>query len=224
MTVASSGPSAPSTTRHTATRTMLLVGAAAGPVYVVVGAVEAATRDGFDITRHSLSLLGNGDLGWVHMTMMVLTGLMTVVGGIGLTRVLDGHAVWIARLIGLFGLGVAMAGMFRADAMDGFPPGTPAGRPDEITSSGLVHLAAGGIGFLGLIAASLLAWRWFRSRGDAAWARFSVVTGVVYLVTFVGIASGAGNVVVNLAFTGAVVLGWVWLTLLMARAAGDGLP
>ena len=223
MTVASSGPSAPSAAQPAATRTLLLVGAAAGPVYVLVGAVEAATRDGFDVTRHSLSLLGNGALGWVHMTMMVLTGLMTVVGAIGLARVLDGRAVWVARLVGLFGLGVAVAGMFRADPMDGFPPGTPAGRPAEVSASGVVHLAAGGIGFLGLIAACLLAWRWFRSRGDTTWARFSLVTGLVYLVTFVGIASGAGNVVVVLAFTGAVVLGWVWLTLLMARAAGDGL-
>jgi hypothetical protein len=223
MSVVPSRPAAPSATLSATTRTLLLVGAMAGPVYVVVGAVEAATRDGFDITRHSLSLLGNGDLGWVHMTMMVLTGVMTVVGAFGLTRVLDGRVVWVARLVGLFGLGVAVAGLFRADPMDGFPPGTPAGRPAEVSASGLLHLAAGGIGFLGLIAACLLAWRWFRSRGAVAWARFSLVTGVVYLVTFVGIASGAGNAVVNLAFTGAVVLGWAWITLLLARARSDAL-
>jgi hypothetical protein len=35
-----------------------------------------------------------------------------------------------------------------------------------------------------------------------------------YLVAFAGIASGAGDLVVNIAFTIAVGLGWAWVTAL----------
>jgi hypothetical protein len=44
------------------------------------------------------------------------------------------------------------------------------------------------------------------------------VIGVYYLVAFAGIASGAGNPVINIAFTVAVALGWGWLTALFLRA------
>ena len=37
-------------------------------------------------------------------------------------------------------------------------------------------------------------------------------TGVVFLVAFAGIASGAASPLVNLAFTAAVVLTWAWLS------------
>jgi len=48
-----------------ATRTLLLCGVAAGPIYVVVGGLQVLLRDGYDLTRHPLSLISNGDLGWV---------------------------------------------------------------------------------------------------------------------------------------------------------------
>jgi hypothetical protein len=44
------------------------------------------------------------------------------------------------------------------------------------------------------------------------------VIGVYYLVAFAGIASGAGNPVINIAFTAAVALGCGWLTALCLRA------
>ena len=52
------------------------------------GLAEALTRSGFDITRDDLSLLANGPLGWVHITLLVVTGLMTVAGAVGLRRAL----------------------------------------------------------------------------------------------------------------------------------------
>jgi hypothetical protein len=46
------------------------------------------------------------------------------------------------------------------------------------------------------------------------------VIGVYYLVAFAGIASGAGNPAINIAFTVAVALGWGWITGLCVRALG----
>ena len=87
-----------------------------------------------------------------------------------------------------------------------------------VSASGIGHLVAGGLGFLGLIVACLASARRSAKAGDRAWAVCSAVVGVYYLVAFAGIASGAGNPVINIAFTVAVVLGWVWLTALFVCA------
>lgn len=206
-------------------RPLLLAGQVAGPAYVVIGALEAALRDGFDVTRHSLSLLANGSWGWVHSAMMVGTGLLTVAGAAGLRRAPTVVPRWAAWGVGLFGLGIAVAGLLRADPMDGFPPGTPDGPPESVTWHGIGHLAAGGVGFLGLIAACVVVARWSSRQGRRGFAGFSLLTGVYYLVSFLGIASGAGNRAVNLAFCAAVGLGWLWITLLLRRAAyAGGMP
>ncbi|MPZ52392.1 MAG: DUF998 domain-containing protein [Acidimicrobiia bacterium] len=205
------------------TKALLVAGSRAGPLYVGIGTIEAIVREGFDISRHSLSLLANGSGGWVHSTMMVLTGLLTVLGVIGLSRILaDDKPKWGIRGLAIYGLGVAASGLMRADPADGFPLGTPDGPAETVSWHGLGHLVAGGVGFLGLIVGCLIFSRWFRKRDKGGWALFSLVTGVYYLVSFAGIASGAGNTFINLAFTVAVILGWAWFTLLLNRPAGPG--
>jgi hypothetical protein len=61
-------------TAHAVTRLLLGLGVIAGPFYVAVSLAQALTRDGFDITRHAWSLLANGDLGWLQMANLILTG------------------------------------------------------------------------------------------------------------------------------------------------------
>jgi hypothetical protein len=202
-------------------RIALIAGAIAGPLYVGIGTLEAVLRDGFDIRIHSLSLLANGAGGWIHSTMMVVTGLLTVIGalGVGTVQQRTGRRSY-AMITGLviYGIGVATAGLLRADPAEGFPIGTPAGPPAVITASGVGHLVAGGIGFLGLIVACLACARRSARAGDRIWTVCSSVIGVYYLVAFAGIASGTGNPLINIAFTVAVVLGWGWLTALSVRA------
>jgi hypothetical protein len=53
----------------TTTRTLLALGAAAGPLYVIVGLAQILTREGFDWTRHALSLMSNGAWGWVQVAI-----------------------------------------------------------------------------------------------------------------------------------------------------------
>ena len=63
-------PSIMSTTStSTVTAILLGCGVAAGSIYVVVGLTEAFTREGFDLSRHSLSLLANGERGRIHVAM-----------------------------------------------------------------------------------------------------------------------------------------------------------
>src|SRR5215207_7385043 len=117
-------------------RTALISGVIAGPLYVAVGILEAVLRPGFDIRIHSLSLLANGPWGWVHSTMMVITGLLTVVGAVGLANVQHrAHRRSYAMIIGLavYGLGISAAGLLHADPAAGFPIGTPPGPPVVVT-------------------------------------------------------------------------------------------
>ena len=211
----------PQATTSPLSRVALIAGAIAGPFYVGIGTLEAVLRDGFDIRIHSLSLLANGPGGWIHSTMMVVSGLLTVIGAFGVSTVQQrtGRRSY-AMIIGLavYGLGIAAAGLLRADPAEGFPIGTPAGPPVVLTASGIGHLIAGGIGFLGLIVACLACARRSARAGDRIWAACSAVIGVYYLVAFAGVASGAGNPVINIAFTVAVAFGWAWFTALCIRA------
>ncbi len=209
---------ATSSDRASAAIALLACGIVAGPLYVLVGALEALTRPGFDPLRHDLSLMANGDFGWIHSGLLIVTGMLVVASAVGMRYALrDGLAsTWAPRLIALYGIGLIGAGIFAADPAYGFPLGTPADAHD-VSVHGLMHLLSGSIGFVGFIAACFVVARRFSARKQRGWAVYSRVTGVVFAAAFVGIASGSQqggiiSTVVILAFTAAVVLGWAWLS------------
>lgn len=205
------------------TRALLFCGVVAGPLYVIVGVIETFTRPGYDPTRHDLSLMSNGDWGWVHSSLLVLTGLLTLAGAVGMRRVMRGSrgGTWGPLLVGLYGLGLIGAGFFIADPAHGFPPGTPADA-NAVSWHGLLHLICGAIGFLGLIAACFVFARRFSAQGLRGWATYSVATGVIFFAAFAGIATGSNSVgaiavAVILAFDAAVVIGWTWISIMSAK-------
>lgn len=195
------------------TKSLLGYGVISGPFYVVTALAQALTRNGFDLTKHSWSLLSNGALGWVQITNLVLTGLMTVAAAVGLRRALgeDTGRTWAPRLLGAYGLCLVAAGIFRADPAQGFPVGTPANAP--MSWHGMMHLAVGSVGFLCLIASCFVLARRFARDGQPRLARFSRGTGAVFFVAFAGIASGSHGPV-TLAFAAAVVIVCVWITII----------
>jgi hypothetical membrane protein len=203
------------------TRTLLLLGAIAGPLYVFVAAAQVLTRDGFDITRHPVSMLSNGDFGWVQVLNFILVGALVTGASIGLRRVLSDGAgqKWAPILLAFFGIGLIGSGVFIADPGDGFPPGTPAGDAVEFTTSGILHFAFGGVAFVSLSATCLVFARRFSQLNEPRMSMFSAFIGVFYLVAFVSVAASAGAVWANLMLTAAVILGWVWLTMLMSGIA-----
>ena len=99
--------------------------------------------------------------------------------------------------------------------MNGFPHG--AATPSTISGHAILHFVSGAIGFLGLIAACFVVARRFAALKQRGWAAYSVITGVLFLGAFFGIASGSKQSAVVLAFYGAVVLGWAWITVIAAR-------
>ena len=77
---------------------LLTLAGAAGPLYGFVGAVEALTRPGFSLAHHDLSLLSNGTFGWIHSTLLVVTGVLVIAGAVGIGRAAPG-SVWGPRLL-----------------------------------------------------------------------------------------------------------------------------
>ncbi|WP_369135875.1 DUF998 domain-containing protein [Modestobacter sp. I12A-02662] len=191
------------------TRSLLGYGPLAGALYLASGLTQALTRDGFDLTRHDLSLLANGPLGWIQVTTLVLSGLMTVAAAGGVRRALGG--TWGPGLLAGYGLALVAAGVFVADPMDGFPVGTPAGPPAEVSTAGLLHMAAGGLGFGCLVAAALVLARRFAREGRRSWAVGSRATAAVVLLGFLGVASGSTSSLAVLGLWIGVVTGWTWL-------------
>jgi hypothetical membrane protein len=197
------------------TRSLLGYGVIAGPLYVVVSLAQALTRDGFDLTRHAWSLLANGDLGWLQITNLILAGAMIVAFAVGLGRALPDQR-WAPRLIGVYGASLIAAGVFRADPALGFPAGTPADAR-SVSWHGLVHLAAGAVGFVCLVVACLLLARHFARQRARGWALATRVIGIAFLAAFVGIASGAGTVATTLGFVVAVIAVSAWMSAVAVR-------
>ncbi|MGI8868093.1 MAG: DUF998 domain-containing protein [Mycobacteriales bacterium] len=205
---------------RTSTGPLLLLAAAAGPLYVGVGALEALTRRGFSLAHHDLSLLSNGGLGWVHSTLLVVTGVLVIAGALGIGRAAPDSA-WGPRLLAVYGAGLVGAGLFRADPMNGFPPGAAAGRPAHVSWHGNLHFLTGAIAFLALIAACVIFSWIFGRAGHRSRARWSLFTGIVFTAAFVGIATGSSAPPVVIAFEAAVIISFAWLTWLAIVLRGD---
>jgi len=209
------------------TRSLLGWGAVAGPFYVTVVLGQALLRPGFDLAHDDASLLSNGGLGWIQIANFLLTGAMVIACAVGVRRALGGGAkagTWGPLLLGLFGLGMIGAGVFVADPMSGFPPGTPAGRPESISLHGTLHIVSAGIGFLGLAGACFVIGQRFAGERRPAWAWFSRLTGVLFLLGFAGLASGSASAIVVLAFWAVMLLAWGWLAAVavnLYRRAGE---
>lgn len=200
------------------TRALMLCGLIAGPFYTVVGLIQALTRPGFDILRDDLSLLANGDLGWIQIANLMLTGLLVGAFALGLRRVLTAGRgrKWGPVLLGVYGLGLIGAGFFTADPAFGFPPGTPA---DAHTMSwhGLLHFLCAGVGFLALIAACFILARRFASEGQHRWAAFSRATALIFFAAFVGVATGSGQSWSVIGFWIGITVAWAWISSLAAK-------
>ena len=167
-------------------------GALAGPLFLVASFAQGASRDGFSFTDHPPSALGNGDFGWIQMANFVIVGAMLAAAGVAVGHTLDGPgSVWGPRLLMVFGVALAAAGIFPMDPGFGFPPGTPPGTPSAISVHGVVHGLAFFVGFGALVAACFVFSRRYNALHRPVWRWFSIVAGPASLV--LAAVPNAGN-------------------------------
>jgi hypothetical protein len=197
------------------TRSLLGWGVVAGPFYVVVGLMLALTRPGFDLTRHALSLLMLGDFAWLQRGNLILTGVMVLAAALGIIRAIrNGRGLAMGVLTAVYGVCLVLSGSFAPDPVPGFPPGSQGG---AFSTSGILHLLFGAIGFVAIACAAFAHAAWRRSITDARAAQLSVALGILVLIGFFA-GAGLSSSVIGIALLWLAVLAqFLWLALASAQ-------
>jgi hypothetical membrane protein len=202
-----------------ARRRALLAGVVAGPIFVTTAVVQILTREGYDLVRHPLSLLANGPYGWVQSANFVLAGLLSLVFAYAVVPHLRGGRGAVAGpvLLAVYGAGLIIGGVFKADPAMGFPAGAPAGIPDRMSTSSLIHAFAPPLAFLALVAACLVLARRFAAEGHRVAAVLTVVVAVACLLLPLPFGP-----LLSVRLFVAVVLGFGWVTAFALRLRARG--
>lgn len=181
--------------RDTLTNLFLLSGVLSGILFIGVSLILAFTVSGFDITRQPISVLLLGNVGWIQMINFEVSGLLAMLFAIGMWRLhLGKGGTWGPILVGVYGLGILIAGLFRPDPEFGFPPGAPLGEPTSMTMHGSVH----GFAFFGLVLAiivvSSIFARRFAALKEKGWKAYCIATAIgAPLFLILGIVLSAGG-------------------------------
>ncbi len=210
------------TTGLTIDRALLFAGIAAGLLFFIVPTIEVFRRPGFDIQRHAISMLSLGDGGWVMKAVFIVCGLLTLTCALGIYMEMPrGWARFAAPLlIGAYGFGLILAGVFDAPAGLGFPPGTPQDQAPVMTSGAILHSVAFMVAFSALIASCFVFALYFLHTQQTIWAVISLVAGIA-LPALIGLGISM-TMAPGIAFYWAAMLSWLWLgatLLMMDRAA-----
>jgi len=189
----------------------LLVGVSTAVVFVAVLFVEGARRAGYDPTYHTGSELSLGDRGWIQTANFLQMGVGMFAFALGVDRTLDAPVG--AALLGIFGVGMVVAGVFRPDPLRGYPPEAPNGTRDGVSVNHRIHdVISGPVAFLAIFGACLV----LAGRLDGVWRLYTLLTAIVGLVLTVGTALSYQR---DAAKTGLVqraliLVYWSWIVLL----------
>ncbi|WP_294124256.1 DUF998 domain-containing protein [Sphingomonas sp.] len=200
-----------------ADRGLLTAGQLAGVLFLGVATYGIMTRPGFDLQRQAVSNLTLGEGGWTMTAAFILSGLMTILCAIGLSRIIaEGRGRRaLPVLIGLYGLGLVVAGIFPPPACCGFPAGTPDDQLPLMTPGAIIHSMAFMVAFGSLIAACFVAARRFSGGSSLP----SLLAGIFMpLLVALGMT---GAMAPGVAFLIAAIIGWVWLAIVVMQLAGQ---
>lgn len=194
--------------RAAATRSLLGWGVVAGPFYLLVSVLHALFKPGFDFSRHALSLLMVTDTGWIQRANLILVGVMVIAAAFGFGRAMDGRrGAWVRALLIIYSGALIGSGVFAPDPMGGFP----AGADETVTTSGLLHLAFGAVGFVALGVAAIVFAGWCRSRRRRGAGILSLIAGIVVIAGFAGGGALSQSSAGVLLLWIAVLAGFAWL-------------
>lgn len=169
----------------------MLAGVAAPVLFVGSFLVQGAVRPGYDPLRHPVSSLVLGSpAGRVQVLTFVLTGLLVVGYAVALGR--SGGGRWTPILVAAVGIGLVGAGIFPADPINGYPPGSPV--PAPRTTAGVLHDLCSTPVFTALPAAALVLGSRLARAGDRPWACYSRLTAVLFWACFALSSAGFSGV------------------------------
>jgi hypothetical protein len=200
---------------------LLLCGAIAGPLFVIVFLIEGATRSGYDAMRQPVSALAIGERGWIQRANFFITGalMFACAFGLRLALIAYGGSFWFPILIGIYALGLIGAGCFVTD-VTGLP--TDTSKPVSRTKSGKLHDLSSLPVFLALFIAFFVFAHLAIGAGQWGWALYSILSGLAF---------GPGFVLAGMGFSGSpqfarsgglwqrltIAIGWIWIALVAAH-------
>ncbi|WP_051367961.1 DUF998 domain-containing protein [Hamadaea tsunoensis] len=204
------------------TNPLAAAGVVAGPLFLAAATVEAATRPDYRTLRHPISSLALGPGGWTQSVLFVVAGVLCVLLTIALARTPGAGTRWGVFWLGLWSVSLVGVGLFVTDAVSGYPAGTP--DYPVGTLSGALHNVFALLGAIGLVG-SFVTWR---RRGGAAWKAYSMVTLLIFVLTFLPAAAGLGQAAGLVEIAGglervAVYAAWAWITVLAWKLYGGRL-
>lgn len=198
------------------TRWLLDAAAMTGPAFFTLVIAQMLTREGYDLRVHPISQLATGGPGWVQMLNFVLAGCGALALAIALRRRLTeglGRRA-VPVLVGIFGLGLILSGLFPMDPQHGFPVGTPDGPAPAMSWHSMIHSGAAAVAFSALAIACLVGVvRCLRRRQAAA----ALGHGIVALVLLIPVSPTGASI--QIAVTGVVAFTWTTVYALRLRSA-----
>lgn len=200
------------------TQALLLAGVGASVVFVVVLLVEGALRPGYRPMYHTGSELELGDRGWIQRANFVLMASGVFAFSVGVDRSLGATAG--TGLLVVFGLGMAVAGVFVPDAVRGYPPGAPSEPSAKPTWRHQVHGIVGGpIAFFALCGACLA----LSGQLHGAWRSYTLLTAGTGLgmTIWTALAYQRDADHTGLIQRGLIVVYWAWIVALGLHLAMD---
>lgn len=203
-----------------ATDVLLLVGVAAAVTFLAVLLVEGALRPGYDPIYHTGSELELGERGWIQRANFLVMGAGVFAFAVGVHRTVDSTIG--AVLLGVFGVGLVVAGVFAPDPVRGYPPGAPIDRDADLTWQAQIHDVSGPIMFLALFGACIVVAGQLRG----GWRLYTILTAVAGSImtvwTAVAYQKDAANT--GLVQRGLLVVYWSWIGALGIHLATDPPP
>ncbi|RUL90167.1 DUF998 domain-containing protein [Verrucosispora sp. FIM060022] len=195
---------------------VLWAGAAAAVLFVLVFLVDGGSRPHYASARHPVSALALGSRGWIQTANFVVCGSAITAGAVAV--IVEGPSVLLGVVLSIFGLGLVASGVFRMDPMLGYPPGAPAGIPEQHSTAHRVHDIAGAVVFLSLpLAAAISA----LALSATSWR---VASGCVAVGLFLGLGQFGRawervSPRIGLIQRAVIIPGWGWLAALFTALA-----
>lgn len=160
------------------TNQLLRGGVYAGLLFYGLALVQGLLRDGFDITKHPVSMLSLGGWGWVQIVSFLITGLLLIGTAVGIRKKIKGQkaGTWGPILVGIGGLGFMLAGIFTADPAMGFPVGVA--EPATESTHSMLHMMSFMLAFNSLMIATFVFARRFLTGKLVGLGVYSLATGI----------------------------------------------
>lgn len=196
----------PSVDTVSGARRLLLCGAVAGPLFILVVLVQSYLVPDFNPRLDPLSLLALSPWGFIQIINFILAGALNIAYAVGLWRALHGgpSGTFGPILIAIYGLGLVTVGIFKDDPAYGFPPGSIV---THTSFHGLMHDIGGAFVFLSVAVALAVFVRLFLTRRAYLWAAYCACSSVVVLILFFA-AGNTPALMARFLFLG-VLVGWL---------------